>query len=607
MKRPPFEVYTAPQRDLFDAQRGAKPAPDQPLAKHADADVRFVDKDPRDLFINGRRLDAYLVDAGQTLALYLRSFLATLDYADLVASYEPKGRQPYAPWAMLGIFLYGLFKGVTSLRDLEALARTDLGCMWVSGGICPDHSVLGRFLVRHQAVLTDAFFEQITTRILRETSGGVACLAIDGTIIQAAASRLRTLKREAAKAAAERAIAEARAAGCEQEAVELERVLAGAEPNAEPDAEPDEDDLPGDEHPGEDQPAPSDEQDRPTPSQRRDAKRRRATVEAAAVAEERAARRRSKGRDADSVRVSPTEPEAVNLKHKDGSVAPGYGVSIAANEQRIIVAKDAHTTSESEQVGGLLDQAERVGDAPVEQALADAGYHNGHVASLAVERDIDLLCPPDSAARGRKSTGKGKFVKAEFDYDEDDDCYRCPAGHSLRPVERYKGNETNKPYVLYGTKACASCPLRDRCTTAKLGRRITRYPDDEVKDALRAVMAQPAAQEAYRHRRIAMVEPPFSVLRYRQGATRFRRRGLGGVRLELSLHAMAYNLRRWATLTGRSGRRAGPRGRPASRRGDNAPHAPHAALRRLVARSRATITQALCCQPAWRLSAALRA
>ena len=59
-------------------------------------------------------------------------------------------------------------------------------------------------------------------------------------------------------------------------------------------------------------------------------------------------------------------------------------------------------------------------------------------------------------------------------------------------------------------------------------------------------MQQPQARERYLKRQ-GMVEPVFSHLRYQQGLNRFRRNGLRGVRLEFSLHAMAYNLSRaWA-------------------------------------------------------------
>ena len=54
---------------------------------------------------------------------------------DFEARYQPGERPPYAPRAMVGIILYGILQDLSSLRDLERLARADVGCWWLSGGI----------------------------------------------------------------------------------------------------------------------------------------------------------------------------------------------------------------------------------------------------------------------------------------------------------------------------------------------------------------------------------------------------------------------------------------------------------------------------------------
>ncbi len=56
-------------------------------------------------------------------------------------------------------------------------------------------------------------------------------------------------------------------------------------------------------------------------------------------------------------------------------------------------------------------------------------------------------------------------------------------------------------------------------------------------------MQHPAAKKAFKQRK-AMVEPVFGYLRTVQGLNRFRRRGLASVKLEFSLHLLAYNLSR---------------------------------------------------------------
>lgn len=132
---------------------------DEIIAKPASAAslVCFEAPDPRNLSINGKPLEEHLQLAGLTTPLKLRPLLTTLSFTEFEASYRPGGRPPYAPRAMVGIILYGILQGLSSLRDLERLARADVGCWWLSGGIMPDHSVIGRFVRQHEALLTTDF------------------------------------------------------------------------------------------------------------------------------------------------------------------------------------------------------------------------------------------------------------------------------------------------------------------------------------------------------------------------------------------------------------------------------------------------------------------
>jgi hypothetical protein len=100
-------------------------------------------------------------------------------------------------------------RGISSLRELARFARTDLGCMWVSGGIAPDYSILGRFIQRHTGLLQGDFFESLTEKVLKRTGSGRERLAGDGPVLEAVTSRFTLLCREAAEAKAEQAKASA--------------------------------------------------------------------------------------------------------------------------------------------------------------------------------------------------------------------------------------------------------------------------------------------------------------------------------------------------------------------------------------------------------------
>ena len=99
---------------------------------------------------------------------------------------------------------------------------------------------------------------------------------------------------------------------------------------------------------------------------------------------------------------------------------------------------------------------------------------------------------------------------------------------------------------MYWTSNCAGCALKARCTTGKQ-RRIRRWEHEAVIDAMQERLDR--APHAMRIRR-ATVEHPFGTLKAWMGATHFRTRTLEKVRTEMSLHVLAYNLKRVIAILG---------------------------------------------------------
>ncbi|MBE0436235.1 MAG: hypothetical protein IBX56_10585 [Methylomicrobium sp.] len=78
--------------------------------------------------INSKPLREHLQQAGLTTPLKLRPLLQSLSFTDFEARHQPGGRPPYAPRARVGIIHYGILQGLSSLRNLERLARADVSC-----------------------------------------------------------------------------------------------------------------------------------------------------------------------------------------------------------------------------------------------------------------------------------------------------------------------------------------------------------------------------------------------------------------------------------------------------------------------------------------------
>lgn len=495
IRRTVVSLDTSGQQGLFAQQATDSHAASAATHSHR-VKSAFIAPDPQAIRINETSLEQVLKDSGQRAPLKIRAWLAQMSFDEFEAAYDQVGRPAYAPRAMLGIVLSGILQGITSLRDLERFARLDLGCWWVSGGIMPDHSVLGRFIHRHQDLLTESFFDQLTGAVLKLTRSGTAVVAGDGTIIEAAASRYRLMRAEALQQAGQAAREQA--------------VLALAQGIEEPAVATD-------------------------------------LQHAALTLQVREQARREAGKDPASTKVNAQEPEAVIQPQKNKTVfAASYKPSVLANQVRVILACEVHPSSETQALPTLLKRASLHGT--IESALLDAGYFSdGVIQSMASQR-IELFCPEGKSQGQDWSKDSQKYYpKSRFEYEPNTDEYRCPQGHGLSARERYRGNDTHPGYVLYATAACAHCPVRAHCTSSKSGRRIKRYAGDAAKDALRAKMCDPRVRQWYRQRQ-GMVEPVFSQLRGSQGLHRFRRNGLKAVRVEFALHAMAYNLSRALAL-----------------------------------------------------------
>ncbi|HZJ92676.1 MAG TPA: transposase [Thiopseudomonas sp.] len=173
--------------------------------------------DAKAIFLGMTPLEDHLRQASIVVPFVVADILDAQDWTPFEERYASTGRAPYAPRAMMGLILYGIMQGISSLRALERLARVDLGCMWVTGGIAPDHANIGRFICLHEQIMAQDFFETLTRTILTRTATSTARLAGDGTVIEAACSHYRLLKEDAVRARVSEAQARLQQASPEQQ------------------------------------------------------------------------------------------------------------------------------------------------------------------------------------------------------------------------------------------------------------------------------------------------------------------------------------------------------------------------------------------------------
>ncbi len=438
------------------------------------------------IFFGDRKLDDHLKLVGNLAPLVILSTLKKIDFSDFEAQYNMKGRAPYHPRLILGLVLYGILKGQSSLRELEVLAGCDLGAIWITGGIIPDHATIGRFIQRHADLICVSFFEALTTEILGQLGQKNNVWSGDGTVIESAANRFKTLKMEVAQ----------QQLHAQRESVEKEE----ADPK------------------------------------KKTSKYDNETLEKAImIGREREKHRKKMGYRGHALQISLTDPQAAIIPDKRKKFVPAYVTSILSS-QRIIIAAAVHPMSENRVVDELFKQGKRTTQQNKATVLMDKGYHSIQVAKSAHDSDL-LLLSPRTRVRTRYFSKTLHFTRLQKGTG-----YRCPNGKLLK--RGHKKCSKGRASVVFTAKMkdCQNCPLRGKCTSAKR-RSIHESVDEEILIALRGRMEVKENQDLYK-KRSGDVEPVFASIKDQQKLRRFHRKGLKSVKTEFVLHACAHNLGR---------------------------------------------------------------
>jgi hypothetical protein len=235
--------------------------------------------------------------------------------------------------------------------------------------------------------------------------------------------------------------------------------------------------------------------------------------------------------------ISVVDPEARHAhktvhRRQDGfkvhlAIEPGTGLVTACQ-----LTKAAGAGAHDAVVGVELLTAET---APLD-VLADSAYATGQaLAALARAGHRPVIKPWPV-----KPAVPGGFTVDEFTVEEaagTAGTATCPAGVT-RPISRTR-------VVTFGA-ACRSCPLAQRCTTAKDGRSLKIHQHDALQRAHRRRAEDPQWQAEYRQHR-PMAERTIAWLTAR-GNRRLRYRGVTSNNHWLHHRTAALNLRRLLAL-----------------------------------------------------------
>jgi transposase len=245
--------------------------------------------------------------------------------------------------------------------------------------------------------------------------------------------------------------------------------------------------------------------------------------------------------------VSLTDPDARSMATSGrGTGIVGYNVQTAVDSKHHLVV--AHeVTNVGHDRAALASMAERARDASGLKSLtvvADRGYFDGEEIRACELKGITTYIPKPLTS-GAKA--EGRFGKQDFVYVAKDDEYRCPAGE--RAIRRFTREEKGMAISVYWSASCPRCPIKSQCTHSDY-RRIRRWEHEAVIESMQHRLERTPEMMGVRRQ---TVEHPFGTLKLWMGSAHFLTRTLPRVSAEMSLHVLAYNLKRLIRILGTAG------------------------------------------------------
>jgi len=436
------------------------------------------------------------------------AFVEALDFNELGIEINTQkvGNSEYDPKVMLKLLVYGYSYGTKSSRKLERAIYHNLSFIWLMGGLKPDHKTIAEFRRKNKRALQKVLKQCARMCIKLDLIAGNV-LFVDGTKIRANAARSRAHDKS----------------WYEKQLTEFDRRI---------DQLLDECDV-------------LDQQEEHLDSfvsmKKELAKTEKLKRQVQTILEE--------FKETDREKINQTDPDCAIMRSVQGSHASYNIQSVVDDKNGFIVHTEAVSDkNDLNQFARQIDRANEILEKPCDVACADTGYADTEELEKIDAQKIKVIVP---SRRQALHEGEKPFSKREFFYDKEQDCYYCPEGHRLRlvTVEKKTGK---KRYQIIDKQICLNCQHYGICTTGKLGRRILRLHNEEIKEKIEAQYEEGTSQEIY-SRRKDHVEHPFGHIKRNLKTDAFLMRGRDGVQAEISVLATCFNMARMITIMGVKG------------------------------------------------------
>jgi transposase len=446
---------------------------------------------------------------------------------------EETGCRAYDPKILLKVILFAYARGIISSRKIEQACRENITFMALACGQAPDHSTIATFVASLKEEIAALFRDILLVCAEQDLLGGTH-FALDGVKLPSNAAKewsgtFADLRRKKEK--------------LEEK---LQRVLAQHE---RADKEEGEATAPA----------------QGTEQQRRQEQLKRLEHQAARIEAFLAANEPKRGKQGRELQRNVTDNESAKMFTAHG-VLQGYNSQalVDAKHQVIVHAEAFGNGQDYGHVRPMLEGAKATVQTlglPEDYFAgkifsADSNYHSEENLQSCAQAQLDAYIPdpyfrhrdPRFATQARHHPPtEEKFTVADFTYDREHECYRCPGGKVLKlKARRHQiGNNLFRRYEADEAE-CRRCPLRERCLQTPEARRnhlaiLIGKAKATLSQAMIAKIDTPEARAIY-GQRLAIVEPVFGNLRAQKRLDHFTLRGKVKVNIQWMLYCIVHNM-----------------------------------------------------------------
>lgn len=482
------------------------------------------------------------------LVRVVNEVVEAMDISDLINLYQGGGTSAFHPRMLLKVLLYGYSVKIYTGRKIAQALKQDIHFMWLSGQSHPDFRTINNFRSSKAKEVIEVLFKELLEFLMEHSYIKMENYFCDGSTFRADTNQHKMIWKKNA---------ERYKGKTEEKCRQLFKQIDDL--NSQEDSRYGNGDL---EENGESSTVTKEairEQvcrlneklktatDKRTP--RKAATIKKKLKEAESKIDKYDAQISQAGKRS-GYNKTDVDASAMMMKNKV-EVLPAYNV-LAGSENQFITGVSVHqNTNDGVCFKDHMEQAAQQQPFAPDRVIADSIFGTEQNYELLEDREIEsYLKFPTYHTEQTKKFENNAFLKDNFPYDSLTDSYECPNGLRLVFKSKYQQTHKRTGYISvikeYECTDCSGCSFYQQCCKSTKGENRMIQVNEKLEDYKQQARENLGTEKGIllKKQRSIEIESCFGDIKHNMGFRRFHLRGLKKVKAEITLVAMAHNLRK---------------------------------------------------------------